>query len=448
MKPEFKTLGAQIIEDDPFNDFWADPMASMGMPTYRPPSVDRELKKRLLNLSSMTGLSYEDNIDRAIREVNKETTEGFKSSMIEMADQFPVISSLYSVAMSPMEWVGRLQRVTDKITGIETDPNTSAFFVTNMNEGIRETVEANLADKHGAFAAGAYSTIMPFLDSLFSLGVFGGGVIGEAADVGASAMDRYSSLVAGGMPHKDALALAAAEAGLEFVDLPGKMGDAIQTAMKKSGLWDDFLRLAKKSPAAKELIDQADDRIQGELFLTGLDDPDLTPLQKSRLISQIDQRNGLSDEEIDKVVKEILESDEEIPILTTKEGNGISEKRNWRESEIAAQQFFPEYQEQVSFWNGESTYYGKKGSVRPDFYKEENSVEIKNYNLSSPSNVNKMIKTIEQQYIQRVGHLPPGTKQMVVIDILGQNVSKAQCINIMERIYACTNHQMDVWFMQ
>ena len=62
------------------------------------------------------------------------------------------------------------------------------------------------------------------------------------------------------------------------------------------------------------MLDQADDRIQGELFLTGLDDPELTPMQRSETILQIEQRNGLTDGELAEIVE-----------IVPKETNGLSE---------------------------------------------------------------------------------------------------------------------------
>jgi len=62
------------------------------------------------------------------------------------------------------------------------------------------------------------------------------------------------------------------------------------------------------------LLDQADDRIQGELFLTGLDDPELTPMQRSETILQIEQRNGLTDGELAEIVE-----------IVPKGTNGLSE---------------------------------------------------------------------------------------------------------------------------
>jgi hypothetical protein len=43
------------------------------------------------------------------------------------------------------------------------------------------------------------------------------------------------------------------------------------------------------------------------LFLEGLDDKNLTPQQRSEVISQIEQRYGLSDDEMEKILKQAHE---------------------------------------------------------------------------------------------------------------------------------------------
>lgn len=72
-----------------------------------------------------------------------------------------------------------------------------------------------------------------------------------------------------------------------------------------------------------------------------------------------------------------------------KEGVYIEEsgtaRPTWRQSELDAAKDFPDYDAQKSFLNGEEVPYGTKGSVRPDYYKDGYSVDIKNYNVESTS---------------------------------------------------------------
>ncbi|MBQ8016989.1 MAG: hypothetical protein IJ258_02680, partial [Methanobrevibacter sp.] len=118
----------------------------------------------------------------------------------------------------------------------------------------------------------------------------------------------------------------------------------------------------------------------------------------------------------------------------------------WRQSEIDARIDFPEYQEQVSFINGKEVPYGTKGSVRPDFYKEGYSVDIKNYNIETQAGRNSLAKNIEKQYNKRIDNLPAGTKQAVQIDIRGQNVSDELLQSLYNDIMQRTNDGITIYF--
>ena len=126
---------------------------------------------------------------------------------------------------------------------------------------------------------------------------------------------------------------------------------------------------------------------------------------------------------------------------------GVSGTRpTWRQSEIDAKADYPDYNEQVSFLNGEEVPYGTKGSVRPDYYKPGSSVDIKNYNIETASGRSNLTNNISNQYYQRNVHLPQGTKQSVLIDIRGQNVSNSELEALYNSIMERTNNGITIYF--
>jgi hypothetical protein len=99
----------------------------------------------------------------------------------------------------------------------------------------------------------------------------------------------------------------------------------------------------------------------------------------------------------------------------------------WQNSET---DFFKElkdfgFEEQASFKNGSRVPYGTQGSVRPDLYSSQLkiSVDIKNYNLTTPKGRYSLIKSIVQQARSRTGNLPNGARQSVILDIRGQVIN-------------------------
>ncbi|WP_223065086.1 hypothetical protein, partial [Campylobacter subantarcticus] len=116
-----------------------------------------------------------------------------------------------------------------------------------------------------------------------------------------------------------------------------------------------------------------------------------------------------------------------------------TKKPHWRKSEEDMSKSYHDYEKQKSFLNGKEVQYGTKHSVRPDLYKSGSSIEIKNYNLDKTSNVNNLINIITKQYQQRLQHLPPGTKQIFIIDSREQNISKEIQEKIKQKIYAKLN---------
>lgn len=122
------------------------------------------------------------------------------------------------------------------------------------------------------------------------------------------------------------------------------------------------------------------------------------------------------------------------------------ERPSWRQSEIDATKDFPGYKEQRSFLNGKEVKYGTKDSVRPDLYKKGHSVDVKNYNIQKSSGRKNLARNIEKQYNQRIKNLPKGTKQSVLIDIRGQNISNADLKLLYKDIMQRTNKGIKIRF--
>ena len=129
-----------------------------------------------------------------------------------------------------------------------------------------------------------------------------------------------------------------------------------------------------------------------------------------------------------------------------KSGTSSTKRPSWRQSELDAAKDFPEYLEQKSFLKGEEVPYGTKGSVRPDLYKDGFSIDVKNYKVETASGRSNLARNIEKQYYQRIDNLPAGTKQSVLIDIRGQNVSQNNLNALYNDIMERTNNGIKVRF--
>jgi hypothetical protein len=114
---------------------------------------------------------------------------------------------------------------------------------------------------------------------------------------------------------------------------------------------------------------------------------------------------------------------------------GPSQRPSWRTSESdVAKKIGPNYREQVSFLDGKEVKYGTKGSTRPDLYSAGNSVEVKNYKLTTGADQKRLIDNVANQAIQRSRELPNGTQQLLHIDVRGQNLSMLEASKIIEQI--------------
>ena len=101
--------------------------------------------------------------------------------------------------------------------------------------------------------------------------------------------------------------------------------------------------------------------------------------------------------------------------------NREESRPTWRQSELDVGKDYEGYDAQKSFINGEEVPYDTKGIVRPEFYKNDHSVEVKNYNVETSSGRNSLINNVSSQIKKRLTNLPEGTEQTVVIDVRGQD---------------------------
>lgn len=124
------------------------------------------------------------------------------------------------------------------------------------------------------------------------------------------------------------------------------------------------------------------------------------------------------------------------------------DRPTWRQSEKDVGNNYPEYDEQKSFKNREEVPYGEKGSSRPDFYKKGTSIEVKNYNLTTSSGRNSLVNTISKQVNKRIFDLPSGTKQTIIIDVRGQNVSNSILKELRNAIIEKCNTDVKIQFMR
>jgi len=269
-------------------------------------------------------------------------------------------------------------------------------------------------------------------------------------DIGSSAATQYINLINSGVSPEAAGKLVGVQAVLDAVGETGVFDDAVGAAVKKTGLMDTLIEWGRKIPGAKQIIDSVEERLDKQLFKAGMDmyDRNLTRKQEKDWIELTIDLNDFTDAETAEIVKVLQEYQPGLKFLTTTDNPDISKRRTWQETEKVLERVLPGYDTQVSFLNQKPAGYGEKGSVRLDGYMTGSSVEAKNYNLNSPKNVKNMVNVIGKQFSQREMHLPEGTHQTAVIDILGQDISNDLCLEIMGNILTRTDNKMDVWFLR
>ncbi|MEZ2719774.1 hypothetical protein ACBP97_24950, partial [Niallia circulans] len=126
---------------------------------------------------------------------------------------------------------------------------------------------------------------------------------------------------------------------------------------------------------------------------------------------------------------------------------GIDKTRpSWRQSEIDVGKEYPGYRDQVSYKEGNEVSHGTKNSSRPDFYIDGHSIEVKNYKVTTSSGRSNLIRNVSKQINKRISDLPEQTKQSVIIDVRGQNVSRDVLRDIKQKINERTNDVAEIIF--
>ena len=118
----------------------------------------------------------------------------------------------------------------------------------------------------------------------------------------------------------------------------------------------------------------------------------------------------------------------------------------WKQSEIDVGKQFPDYSNQKSYLNGQEVPYGTKGSVRPEYYNNNHSVEVKNYNLENKNGKYNLVNNVKKQVEQRVQNLPSGSRQTIFVDIRGQKVSDDTLNYVFDTINNKTSVDVEVIF--
>ncbi|MBU3231231.1 hypothetical protein N7M99_12170 [Shouchella clausii] len=128
-------------------------------------------------------------------------------------------------------------------------------------------------------------------------------------------------------------------------------------------------------------------------------------------------------------------------------GKGTDKTRpSWRQSEIDVGKEYPGYRDQVSYKQGNEVSHGTKNSSRPDFYIKGHSIEVKNYKVTTSSGRSNLIRNVSKQINKRISDLPEQTKQSVIIDVRGQNVSRDVLRDIKQKINERTNDVAEIIF--
>ncbi len=128
--------------------------------------------------------------------------------------------------------------------------------------------------------------------------------------------------------------------------------------------------------------------------------------------------------------------------------NDSRARPTWRQSEKDVAVLFPSYNAQQSFIGGKEVPYATPGSSRPDFYETGSSIEVKNYNVTSESGRKSLINTVVDQVNKRIMHLPDGTKQTIIIDVRGQQVTNEVLRQIKASIIDKCSTEVIIRFMR
>jgi hypothetical protein len=123
-----------------------------------------------------------------------------------------------------------------------------------------------------------------------------------------------------------------------------------------------------------------------------------------------------------------------------------AERPSWRDTENDVTQAYKDqgYREQVSFKDGQEVKYGTKGSSRPELYRPGDSVEAKNYDVTTSAGRSRLVSNVTGQAKQRLTNLPPGTTQAVTVDVRGQAVTPETLDALASRIASRSGGAIDM----
>ena len=109
----------------------------------------------------------------------------------------------------------------------------------------------------------------------------------------------------------------------------------------------------------------------------------------------------------------------------------------WRQAELRALNEYGGY-EQLSYLNGEQVPAFTEGATRPDiirnFGDHLEAVEVKYYDLENPVSVRALLKDLRREVSSRVGNLPRGSTQRIILDVTGRGFSETTCTNVVNEI--------------
>lgn len=109
----------------------------------------------------------------------------------------------------------------------------------------------------------------------------------------------------------------------------------------------------------------------------------------------------------------------------------------WRQAELRALNEYGGY-EQLSYLNGEQVPAFTEGATRPDiirnFGDHLEAVEVKYYDLENPVSVRALLKDLRREVSSRVGNLPRGSTQRIILDVTGRGFSETTCTNVVNQI--------------
>lgn len=117
--------------------------------------------------------------------------------------------------------------------------------------------------------------------------------------------------------------------------------------------------------------------------------------------------------------------------------NAIDDVPSWRQSELDV---LDQYggKKQVAYWEGQEVPFSTPGSTRPDVVRTVDNhleaIEVKNYNLKSPSSLNTLYSELQREIRARIANCPPGTTQRVVLDVRGRNFTQELISSVTETI--------------